>query len=90
MTKEMTIVEARTRLTQLSDELQGGRDSAITVTRRGRPVMALMSYDLYDSIMETLEVMSDPELMAQLRQSIREAESGQLIAWEDIKTENGW
>lgn len=89
MNKELTIVEARNRLTQLPDELNKGQDT-ITVTRRGRPVMAMMSYDLFDSIIETLEIMSNPELMAELRQSILEAESGQLIPWEDIERENGW
>ena len=90
MNKELTIVEARNRLTQLPDELNEGQGTTITVTRRGRPVMAMMSYDLFDAIIETLEIMSDPELMAELRQSILEAESGQLIPWEDIKRENGW
>ena len=91
MNKELTIVEARQRLTQLPEELKGGPGhSAITVTRRGRPVLAVMNYDLYDSIIETLEIMADPELMADLRESISQADTGQLISWGDIQQENGW
>lgn len=43
-----------------------------------------------DSARETAEVMSDPELMAQLRQSIQEADDEKLVAWEDVKLEMGY
>lgn len=90
MQKALTIVEARNRLTQLPEELSGGSDnSAVTVTRRGRPVLAVMSYELYDSIVETLEIMADPELMTVLRHSLRQAEDGQVIPWETVKQETG-
>jgi prevent-host-death family protein len=63
--KTLTIVEARNRLTKLPEELNAeAGTSAVTVTRRGRPVMTVMSHDLYESIMETMEIMSDPEAMA--------------------------
>jgi PHD/YefM family antitoxin component YafN of YafNO toxin-antitoxin module len=38
----------------------------------------------YESIQETLEIMSDPELMAALRQGIEQASTGQTIAWDQI------
>lgn len=88
MQKELSIVEARNRLTQLPEELSAkGQLSAVTVTRRGKPVLAVMPYELYDSIIETLEIMADPELMALLRQSIQEADDGQLVEWETVKQE---
>lgn len=85
MPKELSIVEARNRLTQLPEELQKDNSGALTITRRGKPVLAVMPYELYDSLMETLEVMSDPELMALLRQSIAEANRGKLVDWEKTK-----
>ena len=48
-----------------------------------------MSYDLYESTTETLEIMADSELMAALRDSIRESANGQTVPWEDIKQGNG-
>ena len=89
MQKELSIVEARNRLTQLPEFLEQEEAHSVTITRRGKPVLAVMSYDLFDSILETLEVMSDPELMAQLRQSIREADEGKLVEWETVKQEMG-
>ena len=87
MQKELSIVEARKRLTQLPEELEQDSAGAMTITRRGKPVLALMPYSLYDSLMETLEVMSDPDLMALLRQSIQEANDGKLTEWTTIKQE---
>ena len=86
MSKELSIVEARNRLTQLPEELQTS-GAAVTITRRGKPVLAVLPYELYDSLMETLEIMSDPKLMALLRQSIEEARNGKLENWETVKRE---
>jgi len=87
MPKELSIVEARNRLTQLPEELEQENSGALTITRRGKPVLAVMPYALYDSLMETLEVMSDPELMPLLRQSIQEASEGKLVEWAAVKQE---
>ena len=83
----LSIAEARNRLTRLPEELD--ERGAVTVTRHGKPVLAVMSYDLYDSLMETLEIMSDPKQMAVLRQSIREASEGQTVEWQKVKQELG-
>ena len=74
----ISITEAREMLTRLPQRLAGG-NQAIALTRRGKPVMALMSWDLYQSIVETLDIMGDPDLMSSLRQSIKEAGEGNVI-----------
>jgi hypothetical protein len=48
-----------------------------------------MPWELYEAVSETLEVMGDKELMAQLRQSIQEMDSGQLIPWKNANQELG-
>ena len=91
MTHTMPIAEARNKLTTLPEELEQDPDvGAVTVTRHGKPVLAIMSWDLYETITETLEIMSDPVLMAAIRQSIKEIEAGQTISWEQAKQELGW
>jgi PHD/YefM family antitoxin component YafN of YafNO toxin-antitoxin module len=59
----------------------------VEVTRRGKPVLAVMPWDLYEAIAETLEVMGDEHLLAGLRQSIREIEQGKTISWDEAKQE---
>ncbi len=86
MFREIPITKARHELTSLPDRL-AAEPGAIAVTRRGKPVLAIMPWELYESVLETMEVMADPELMAALRQSIREAEAGKTIPWETVKAE---
>jgi len=88
MTRTMPIIEARNKLTSLPEQFaQEPGTGAVAVTRRGKPVLAVMPWDLYESIMETLEIMGDEQLMAALRQGIKEVCEGKVIPWETVKAE---
>jgi prevent-host-death family protein len=83
-------MEARKQLTTLPESLvHNGQIDVVEVTRRGKPVLAVMPWELYETLFETLEVLGDSELMPLLRQSIQEMESGTLIPWQDAKRELG-
>ncbi len=84
----LAIVEARKHLTRLPEELaQHPEIGAVKITRRGKPVLAVMSWDMYESIAETLEIMSDPEMMAAFRQGVRDLEQGKTFPWDQVKKE---
>ena len=84
----LPITQARTRLLSLAETLnRNPRAGAITLTRRGKAVLTLMSSDLYESIVETLEVMSDKKLMADFRKGVRELKRGKGIPWEKVKAD---
>lgn len=90
MSKTMPIIEARNKLTTLPEQFEQEPDiGAIAITRRGKPVLAIMPWELYEAIVETLEIMEDEELMAALRQSIKEADEGKILSWEAVKAEMG-
>lgn len=82
----LSISEARRRLPSLPDMLRE-KPEAIAITRREKPVLAVMPWDLYESIIETLDVMGDPELMAALRQGINEVEEGRTFTMEEVERE---
>ena len=88
MRKELPITEARHALTSLPKRLAED-PSTVAITRRGKPVLAVMPWDLYESIVETLEIMGDDDLMAALRQGIKEIEAGKGVSWEKVKRELG-
>jgi predicted transcriptional regulator len=48
-----------------------------------------MPWELFESILETLEIMGDPELMAALRRGIKEAQEGKLVPLEEVKSNLG-
>jgi len=82
--KDLPITEARDELTSLPDELHRTHET-VTVTRRGKPVLAILPWEEYEALVETLEVMADEELMASLQQGIKEVRQGKVIPWERAK-----
>ena len=73
-------------LTQLP-ELLAEDNRAVALTRRGKPVLALMPWDLFQSIIDTLEIMGDAEIMADVRRGIRDLQEGNLVAFDEVRTE---
>ena len=71
MLKDLPITEARDALTSLPDQLSASHD-AIAVTRRGKPVLAILTWEEYEALVETLEILGDSAFMARLRQGIKE------------------
>ena len=90
MVETLSIGQARERLTRLPEQLaEAGNLHAVMVTRHGKPVLAVLPWELYESIVETLEVLSDREQMTALRESIAELARGETVAWEEVKGELG-
>ena len=88
MTKTIPITEAREKLTELPWAFSRRLSvDAIAVTRRGEPVLAILPWEFYDGLVETLEILSDKELTESLRKGIKEATMGKLIPWERVKRE---
>lgn len=86
----LAMAEARKQLPKLADALEKHPEiGAVKITRHGKPVLAVLSWDLYESVVETMEIMSDPELMAAFRQGVKEMEEGKGIPWEQVKKELG-
>ncbi|MDA0746483.1 MAG: type II toxin-antitoxin system Phd/YefM family antitoxin [bacterium] len=88
MSKTMAMVDVRRNLTRLPEQLSDSPETgAIAVTRRGKPVLALMSWDLYEAILETMEIMGDEDLMMSIRQGVKEIQEGKGISWEEAQKE---
>lgn len=86
MVASIPIINVGDRLASLPEELER-EPGAIAVTRRGEPVLAILSWELYESITETLEILGDEEQLAALRQGIKDADAGRAIPWTQAKQE---
>jgi len=51
--------------------------------------MTLMSSDFYDTLVETLEVMSDPDAVEALRESLADIEAGRVHTLADVAARLG-
>lgn len=92
----LSISEAQRELTRLPEQFEEESD-AVTVTRYGKPVMTILPYDTYkslletiDSLLETIEILQDEELMAAFRESVKELSEGKGEPLDDVLRELGW
>ena len=101
--RSLSISEAQKELTRLPEEFEKDL-RAITITRYGKPVMAILPFETYmavektieklqetvEALQETIEILKDEELMAAFRQGVKDVEEGRVKPWEEVKKELGW
>ncbi|MGI0529278.1 type II toxin-antitoxin system Phd/YefM family antitoxin [Treponema socranskii] len=83
MITPMTITEAGKKITSLEHTMD--YDDTIAITNHGREVFALIKWDTYESIRETLEILSDEELSEQLAVGIRQINQNKLVDFDSFK-----
>ena len=74
--EKMTISEAINRFMKLPE--QTDRDQVLAITRRNKEIMVVMSWELYEGLLETIEILSDPELMSDLGKSMADLKAGRV------------
>lgn len=75
MAKILPISEVKARLPELVTGVED-REEEVVVTRNGRPAAVLVNHAEYQRLKETLDVLSDPDLMAQIRASRAHFQAG--------------
>jgi len=84
MAKILPISEVKAKLPELVNRVEE-LEEEIIVTRNGKPAAMLVSYADYERLKETLDVLSDPELMRQIRASEAHFASGKKgLSFEDV------
>lgn len=57
----------------------------IMVTVRGEPTAVLMSRSELESLEETLDIMNDPELVADIAEGLKDVAAGRVFSLEETK-----
>jgi len=67
---------------RLSDLVRRVREehSSFAITHRGKPEGVLLSFEEYESLLETVEILSDRELMASLGRGLKDEKAGRLYS----------
>ena len=86
---ELTISEARKALLDLPEKLARTPERALTITRRGQPVLAILPWEFYESIVETLEILGDPQMVTALRESLEDLKRGRVVSHMEAKKRLG-
>lgn len=84
MARILPISEVKARLPELVAGVME-REEEVVVTRNGRPAAVIVNVDEYERLKETLDVLSDPDLMRQIRASERYfAKGGKGLSFEEV------
>lgn len=75
MTDSLPLATVKDRFSELVDRVNREHDRVV-VTRNGVPVVVVVSVDEMEGLEETLEIMSDPDLMASIRAADQEVREG--------------
>ena len=86
---ELSFSEARIALLDLPEKLARTPDRAVTITRRGQPVLAILPWEFYESIVETLDILGDPEMVRALREGLEDLKGGRLVSNAEAKKRLG-
>ena len=88
MINTVSLKALRPELPKVIARIDGKLDRYV-VTRRGKPVVVMLSVEDYESLMETLDILADKEAMAGLRKGEEDVRKGRTRSWADIKTSLG-
>lgn len=85
VSEHMPLAEVKNRLSEVADQVES-HHARVTITKHGRPAATLISTDDLTSLEETLALLSDPDVMAQIRASREELrrEGGQPLTKDEM------
>ena len=88
MTKSVTLKALRPKLPKIIDDIDSRMDRFI-ITKRGKPVAIMISVDDYESILETLDVLSNTHLMKKIKKAEAQVRNGRVKMLDQIEKELG-
>lgn len=83
----LDITEAREQFNRLDKRLSDER--VIYVTRHNKRVFAVVDVEYLQTVLETIEIMSDPEAFKVFQQGLDDLRHGRVHDHEDVKKELG-
>lgn len=84
MSDTLPLAEVKAKFSEMVDRVEHTHDR-ITVTRNGRPAAVIISPEDLAALEDTLELLSDPEAMEQLRASRAALAAGDFIDGDELR-----
>lgn len=80
----LSVADARANLSKLIDSAVKTSER-FEVTRNGARAAVLLSADDYDSLLETVDILSRPDEIDALRQGLADLEAGSLHSADEVR-----
>ena len=85
MIHTITLKDLRPDLPRVVEEI-GKKLGRYIVTKHGKPSIVMLSIEDYESLMETLDILADPNAVKGLKQGEDDLRKGKTRSWQEIKT----
>jgi len=69
---QLSLADVKNRLSEVVDRIER-EHGRVVITKHGRPAVVVMSVDDLESLEETLSILSNPELLSDVRAGLDEA-----------------
>ena len=76
--KTLSLSEAKMKLSELVDKVHS-TDEEVVITKNGRPAAVLVSPGEFESWKETIEILSSPDLMEEIRGGLASLKQGSKL-----------
>jgi antitoxin YefM len=77
------VTKAKSKLLDIIRKIESS-DDTVAITKNGVPEAVLLSMNKFESLVETLEVLSDEKAMKSIRKSIKEAREGKWLDFDEV------
>ncbi len=85
----LPISKARKEIFKIAEEIQ--KPGVIyTLTEKGIPKAVMMSAEEFDSLLENLEILSNPKIMANIKEAEEELKRGEYVTLDELMEEYGY
>lgn len=84
-TSTIEISRARAEFGKLQERVRS--ENVLIVTNRGEGAFAVMDLEYMEAMLETIEIMSNPEAYKMLQQSLEDIREGRVIDQDDLENE---
>ena len=81
----LPLAEIKKRLSEIVDGVEVRHDRVV-LTRHGRPAAVIISPDDLESLEETLELLSNPRTMRDIRKAEAAVESGEVMTADELRS----
>jgi antitoxin YefM len=76
--KTLSLSEVKMKLSELVDKVHS-TDEEVVITKNGRPAAVLVSPGEFESWKETIEILSSPDLMEEIRGGLASLKQGSKL-----------
>ena len=81
----LPLAEIKKRLSEIVDGVEVRHDRVV-LTRYGRPAAVIISPDDLESLEETLELLSNPRTMRDIRRAEAAVEAGEVMTADELRS----